>query len=103
MEKFTKGELVYTIVDGLILPCTIVKTTTEDRIKDFKSDKISRKKLFKIATFDPSTSEWISGSEHLSRYPDKFALVRFENGSQGWKQLDCLKKSPSEFINFING
>jgi len=102
MEKFKKGEIVYTIEDGLILSCTIVKLSTEDRIRDFKSEKISRKKLFKIATFDPSTSEWIPGSEHLSRYPEKFAFVRFENGSGRWKELDSFKRVASEFINFIN-
>lgn len=102
MEKFKKGELVYTIEDGLILPCTIVKLATEDRIKDFESPVISRKKLFKIATFDPSTSEWVAKAEHLSRYPDKFAYVRFENGVERWKELDSFKKNPSEFLNFIN-
>jgi hypothetical protein len=102
MEKFKKGEVVYTIENGLVLPCTIVKISTEDRIKDFKSGAISRKKLFKIATFDPSTSEWIPGAEHLSRYPEKFAFVRFKNGGERWKELDSFKRTASEFINFIN-
>lgn len=102
MEKFKKGELVYTIEDSLIVPCTIIKVSTEDRIKDFKSGEVSKKKLFKIATFDPSTSEWIPGSEGLSRYPDKFAFVRFETGIEKWKELDSFKRTPGEFINFVN-
>lgn len=102
MENFKKGEWVYTIQDGLLLRCEILKVTTEDRIKDFKKGDVSRKKLFKIATIDPSTQEFIPGSEHLSRYPDKFAYVRYENGIEGWKEFDCIKRTASEFINFIN-
>ncbi len=102
MEKFKKGESVYTIEDGLILPCQILKVTTEDRIKNFKRGEVSRKKLFKLANFDPSTAEFIPGSEKLQGYPDTFAFVKFESGIEKWKQVDCIKRSPSEFINFIN-
>lgn len=100
MEKFKKGEVVYTIEENLILPCTIIKVSTEDRIKNFKSGETSRKKLFKLATFD--SDEGISNLNHLSKYPDKFLFVHFESGIEKWKEQDSFKRIPSEFIDFIN-
>jgi len=102
MEKFKKGDQAYTIEEGLIIPCTILKVADENRIKDFKKGDVSRKKLYKIAQVDPSTQEFMFGCEHLSSYPDKFAYVHFESGIEKWKQVDCIKKSAGEFINFIN-
>lgn len=102
MEKFKKGEIVYTIEDSLIVSCTIIKVSTEDRIKNFESGETSKKKLFKIATFDPSDGKMIQSLDQLSHYPDKFLFVRFENGTEKWKELDNFKKIPEDFINFIN-
>jgi hypothetical protein len=100
MEKFKKGEIIYTIEGGLILPCTIIKVSTEDRIKDFKSGETSRKKLFKVTSFDHD--EEMPSLDHLSRYPTKFAFVRFDNGIEKWKELDSFKKIPGDFINFLD-
>ena len=100
MEKFKKGEVAYTIENSLVVPCTIIKVSAEDRIKDSKSGKTSRKKLFKITSFH--SDEKIPNLDHLSRYPEKFAFVRFENGSEKWKELDNFKRNPAEFIDFIN-
>ena len=100
MEKFKKGELVYTIENELLAPCEILKVANQDRIKDFKSGEVSRKKLFKTGVVDPSTLEFITDKKN--RYPEIFAYIQFENGVKKWKNVDCIKRSPSEFINFIN-
>jgi|GEM_PF-3442388 cephalosporin hydroxylase len=100
MEKFKKGEIVYTIENELIVPCEILKVANRDRIKDFKSTEVSRKKLFKTGVVDPSTLEFITDKKN--RYPEIFACLQFEDGTKKWKLVDCIKRSPSEFINFIN-
>lgn len=104
MEKFKKGDQVYTIEDGLLLPCEIIKVAPEDQIKSFKSPEVSRKKIFKVAATDPSTGEFIvdRNKKGINWYPEKFAYIKFENGKEKWKPIDCIKRSPSEFINFIN-
>ena len=103
MEKFKKGDRGFIIVNSVIIPCEILKLSTEAHLRRWDTKKVSKKSLYK-PLIDPQTEQevYVGGT-----WPNKVAWIayEFENGKiEGteWVEVDLIKRSPSDFVNFIN-
>jgi len=121
-DYFKKGDKAYIIVnetlmqyDSIVTECKIEKIVTEDRIKNYSKKDVTRKRrnsidpkiLADIVPEGQDVNEWkkqhLPNSEHFP----KMAWVSFYNPFRAkedgkWINVDCIKRNPNEFKEFIN-
>jgi len=104
MEKFKKGDKGYVLVNSVIVPCEIIKLSNESHLRDWGLKKISKKSLYKPLVDPQSEKEVYVGGT----WPNKVAWIAYlldygeKKEATEWIEVDLIKKSPSDFINFIN-
>lgn len=100
MKKFKKEDEAYIISDqSLIIKCRIIKVTTEDKIKSWDSDS-----TYKIPKYVVSKSDHFKNNFPVN-YPAKMVRISYmttEGEKQKWIELDSVKSSPQEFLEFVN-
>lgn len=105
-DEFKKGQIAYVIDtrSNAIIPCEILKVSTEDRIKDLMSIETSKKPLWK-AMSQKKIKELGAYSKSLNNhtsFPVKMAFIHREGYKDSWIRQDMIKKNPSDFLIFIN-
>lgn len=107
--KFKKGDVAYTIENfgmgfdnTVLVECVILNVTSRDRIIDYSSEKISKKRLFKVVP-DFYGGDASTGKKIKSWYPEDMACISYvdpftKQPVKEWKETCLIKKDPQEFF-----
>ena len=103
-NKFNKGEIAY-IVDAqrnLIVTCTVLKESTEDKVSNPYSIETSKKPLWKAAKKKDLKKMGYTGVLETHNFsPDKMLFIQREGERDCWVRKDTVKKDPADFVIFL--